>query len=183
MPSGCQDGILACVNAMHPDAPEDPVVERYVRPVTWWQYVHNVTGGSSQVEVYKRTGISQATISRWQRSMPQPDSAAQFARAYGRPVLEAFVAAGYLSEEEASATVTVPDIGALSDDELLAEIKRRMAKEAGGEHEQRSAPMNGAGATPARKDYGLAARPGVAAHLPDTTTGEESQDHGADEPA
>lgn len=155
-----------------------------VQAMTWWQYVQSITEGAQQKDIASNLGVDQSTVSRWKTGVPgKPENVAALARAYRRPVLEAFVAAGFLTERDAKAKVTVPDIGALSDDDLLAEIKRRMAKEAGGEHEQRSAPMNGAGETPARTDYGLAARPGVAANLPDTTTGEESQDRGEDEPA
>lgn len=42
---------------------------------------------------------------------------------------------------------------------------------------------NAAAGAPAQDDYALAARPGVPANMPDTTTGEESQDPGNDEPA
>lgn len=133
-------------------------MDRYVRPVTWWEYVQRIAERSSQIEIAKRSDISAATISRWQRGTPQPDSAAAFARAYGRPVIEAFVAAGYLSEVEASATVTVPDIGQLSDDDLLTEIKRRM-QEAGEGRELSSAPMKPAGESPVSRHLSQAKSP------------------------
>lgn len=55
--------------------------------------------------------------------------------------------------------------------------------EAGEEHEDRSAPMNPARESRAKQDYARAARAGTPGAAPDTTTGEESQDSGTDEPA
>ena len=49
-------------------------------------------------------GQTQATISRWRSGKAAPDEAAPvaaFAKAYGRDVLEAFVAAGLLELEDA----------------------------------------------------------------------------------
>lgn len=122
-------------------------MKQYVQSVTWWDYVQDVSARASQIEISKKTGISAATVSRWQRSQPQPDSTATFAKAYGRPVLEAFVAAGYLSLEDAGATVTVPDIGQLSADDLLAEVRRRMREEVVGNAEH-PAPMSPTGGSP-----------------------------------
>lgn len=71
---------------------------------TWKDYVLRLTDGENQKAVSARTGIDQATISRWRRGETSPNSpatVAHFAQAYGANVLEAFVAAGFLTEEEA----------------------------------------------------------------------------------
>lgn len=62
-----------------------------------------------QSEVAERTGLAQGTISKWQTGESVPDKAAHvasFARAFGRDVLEAFVAAGHLREAEAGRGLT-----------------------------------------------------------------------------
>lgn len=97
----------------------------------WWQYVTEVGQGDSQAQLARRTGLSSATVSRWQASDPQPRSVAAFAVAYGRPVLEAFVAAGFLTEDQARAQVVRSDPTQMSDDELLAEVRSRMARPVG----------------------------------------------------
>lgn len=120
--------------------------------MTWWQYVQSVAGGDQQNAIARRLGVDQSTVSRWKASgIPgKPENVVALARAYGRPVLEAFVAAGFLSKEDAGATVTVPDIGQLSDDDLLSEVKRRMNKEVVGNAEH-PAPMNPTGESPVKR--------------------------------
>ena len=97
--------------------------------VTWWGYVQAVSGRATQAEIASRIGVTPPSVGRWRTGGVDPRSAAAFARSYGHPVLEAFVAAGFLTEEEAEAEViAVPDIGSLSDDELIAELRARLAE-------------------------------------------------------
>lgn len=95
--------------------------------MTWWQYVTAVGGGASQAAIARRAGLSPATVSRWQSSEPHPRNVAAFALAYGRPVLEAFVAAGFLTDEQARAQVVRIDPTELTDDELVDEVRGRLA--------------------------------------------------------
>jgi transcriptional regulator with XRE-family HTH domain len=97
-------------------------------PSRWWRYVTEVAGGDSQAKLARRTGLSPATVSRWQGADPRPHNVAVFAAAYGRPVLEAFVAAGFLTEQQARAQVVRADPTVLTDDELLAEVRARMGR-------------------------------------------------------
>ena len=95
--------------------------------MNWWTYVTHTTGGASQTDIAKKVGISGSSITRWRDSAPKPENVASFARAYSRPVLEAFVAAGFLSPEDANQTpAAAADPTALSDSQLLEEIKRRL---------------------------------------------------------
>lgn len=69
----------------------------------WQAYVVRVSGDDRQVDVARKVGVDQATISRWrngQRSPRQPAHVAAFAHAYGRPLQEAYAAAGIPTEEE-----------------------------------------------------------------------------------
>lgn len=100
----------------------------------WSTYVRRVVGTERQTEVARRTGIDQTTISRWlnpdgkgsQRISSQ--SVAKFARGYERPVLEAFVVAGFLTAEEAGVTTSEPpDLAQVDDATLVAEVQRRLA--------------------------------------------------------
>lgn len=95
--------------------------------MNWWTYVMDVSGGGSAAEIAKRVGISGPSVSRWRDSAPKPENVAAFTRAYGRPVLEGFVAAGFLSKKEAGEQPAgKPSLADLSNDELLMEIGRRM---------------------------------------------------------
>lgn len=69
---------------------------------TWSRYVRRTSGNASGSEIEKKTGIGQSTVSRWfSGTVPTPAHAAKFAQSYGGNVLEAFVAAGFLTPDEA----------------------------------------------------------------------------------
>lgn len=73
---------------------------------TWAEYVHQHTADQTQGQVAARTGINQATISRWRAGrevQPTAQAVVAFARGYGLPPVEALVAAGVLSPDEAVA--------------------------------------------------------------------------------
>lgn len=98
----------------------------------WSQYVHRVIGTDRQVDVARKTGIDQTTISRWlnpevgQSRRISSQAVAAFARGYDRPVLEAFVVAGFLTEEEAGLRVVEKDLGAIDTAVLAREVARRL---------------------------------------------------------
>jgi transcriptional regulator with XRE-family HTH domain len=98
----------------------------------WWDYVQQVSEGASQVDIAKKVDISSATVSRWKTNAAAGDPApvAAFARAYGRPVLEAFVAAGFLTAEEAGVTqIQIPDDLTLQDAKVLLDQLQRLIAE------------------------------------------------------
>lgn len=96
--------------------------------MTWWSYVKSVAQGDTNATIAKKVGISAPSVSRWQgKNSADPTTAAAFARAYGRPVLEAFVAAGFLTADEAGEQPAAPpSLATLSDDDLIEEVRRRM---------------------------------------------------------
>lgn len=103
----------------------------------WRRYVLDIIGDDRRVDVSKKTGIDQATVSRWLSEKPddRPPSvshqaARAFALAYGRSVLEAFTVAGILSEEESGRSKEPPAIDWLrvSDAEFAAEFRRRLER-------------------------------------------------------
>jgi transcriptional regulator with XRE-family HTH domain len=97
--------------------------------MSWWDYVERTAGTDVLVEIVQRTGIQSPTLSRWRSGKQGVDatSAAKFARAYGRPVLEAFVEAEFLTAEEAKQRPTAaPSLDSLTDEQLVTLIAKRL---------------------------------------------------------
>jgi len=81
------------------------------------------------VAIAKAAGVQASTVGRWaDGGGVDPAQAARLARHYGHPVLEAFVEAGFLTEEEARVRITRAEVGLLDNDELVAEISRRLER-------------------------------------------------------
>lgn len=101
---------------------------RNIEDMAWWAYVQKRAKGESNSRIAQAVGVTPSSVSRWgSGSMPDPAQAAAFARAYGRPVLEAFAAAGFLTPQEArERPSTSPSVDDLTDEELLDEIRKRM---------------------------------------------------------
>ena len=78
--------------------------------MTWPEYVRRLSRGDNQVAIEARTSIDQGTVSRWLsgKTKPSPAQAAKFAQSYDGNVLEAFVAAGFLTAEEAGIPPAAP---------------------------------------------------------------------------
>ena len=78
--------------------------------MTWPEYVRRLSRGDNQVTIEARTSIDQGTVSRWLngKTTPSPAQAAKFAQSYDGNVLEAFVAAGFLTAEEAGVPPVAP---------------------------------------------------------------------------
>lgn len=104
----------------------------------WRKYVRDIIGDDRQVDVSRKTGLDQATVSRWLKETPGDDkppavsdrAARAFALGYGRDVIEAFTVAGILSEEESGRSRKPPVIDWLrvSDEEFAAEFRRRLER-------------------------------------------------------
>lgn len=96
----------------------------------WWDYVSTITPNASGKQIAEWSGIDAASVSRWKtgQSGVSADAAVRLARAAGRPPIEALVVAGYLDPEEVDQLVPNPiPIRDVADDDLLDEIRRRMA--------------------------------------------------------
>lgn len=100
-------------------------IRAYSCCVSWWEYVQRVSGGVAQGAIAERMGMSQSAVGRWQSSSPKPETVASFARVFSRPVVEAFVAAGFLTEEEAALREVPADLSQVDTELLLSEIRRR----------------------------------------------------------
>lgn len=99
---------------------------------TWAEYVRRVTAHITQAKAAELAGVNPAAIGRWIRGdtdAPRAESVVSFARALGRPPVEALVAAGYLQVGEASHSIEVrTPISDYTDIELLDELKRRATR-------------------------------------------------------
>jgi len=96
---------------------------------SWWNYVTRTAKTDVQKTMAADTGISETAFSRWKRGANRPEAphVITFARAYGRPPVEALVAANILKPDDVAAVIEVHnEISAIADDDLLAEVGRRM---------------------------------------------------------
>lgn len=98
--------------------------------MSWWEYVQRIADTTRQRDIAERTGIDATNVTRWKSGqVPKAAMVAEFARAYERPVLEAFVAAGFLTPDEAKVRpAPAPDYSQLTNDELLELVRRRMGE-------------------------------------------------------
>ncbi len=96
--------------------------------MTWWEYVVNVAGTESPKALSAASGIDGPNFSKWKAGhVPKVDMVAAFARTFSRPVVEAFVAAGFLTAEEARVRPSAaPSLASLGDKDLLAELASRV---------------------------------------------------------
>lgn len=102
---------------------------------TWAEYVTRVTADLPQKHVADLTGMDQTGISRWRhgRNVPRAENVVAFAKSLGLRPIEALVAAGYLTHEDADGVIEVhTSLSGFTDDELLAELRRRMIDRANG---------------------------------------------------
>lgn len=82
-------------------------------------------------ELARASGLSESVIGRWLKAatLPSVDNARALAIALGRPMLEVVVAVGMLAPDEIATAVEVgPRLSTLSDEELLAEVARRVKR-------------------------------------------------------
>lgn len=105
--------------------------------MSWAQYVTEVSGGEVNRVIAQKIDLTEPSVARWRNGatkVPDAMAAARFARAYGRPVLEAFIAAGFITEAEAGARPAGrPSVADLTDDQLLEEISGRLRGRKAGE--------------------------------------------------
>jgi DNA-binding transcriptional regulator YdaS (Cro superfamily) len=131
---------------------------------SWSRYVRDLTRDEPQDTVGRKVGVNGSTVHRWRNgSRPgRPGEVAALADAYGGNVLEAFVAAGYLTAEQAGVPPkAAPDWATVSDEELLAEVAARLSRDAiprdGRSGASLSAPAdNSAMAVAAHEDVSIA---------------------------
>jgi transcriptional regulator with XRE-family HTH domain len=99
---------------------------------SFWEYVTRIAGDQQNREIAQSIGVDASAISRWRAGeQPRVKTVIAFARGYGRPAVEALIAAGYLEMSDAFASVEVGQgmgLSEISDDDLFAEMQRRWKK-------------------------------------------------------
>jgi transcriptional regulator with XRE-family HTH domain len=113
--------------------------------VSWREFLGKATQGDDQSVIAKRTAVDQSTVSRWVTTgrPGKVENVVKLARAYNVPVLQAFLAAGFLTEEEANVRPSAaPDYSQLTNDELLELVRARMREDVMGNAEQHPAARN-----------------------------------------
>jgi hypothetical protein len=94
--------------------------------MAWWDYVQKHARGDSANLIAKKIDMIPSSVSRWKTVPPKAENVVAFARKYDRPPVEALVAAGYLTQQEANLAPPSADLADASNDELLGEVKQRM---------------------------------------------------------
>lgn len=94
-------------------------------------YFRVIAGRDNGRTIAQKTGLGEASISRWMQGKtdPHPRQVVAIARAYGHSPLDALIAAGYLNEEEVQVARQQPRPFAIrdfSDLELAQEMVRRV---------------------------------------------------------
>lgn len=98
-------------------------------PTKWWLYLLELAGPNIKLgDIAARIGIDQSHLTRWKTGYaPGVPFVVKTAEAYGRPVVEALVAAEVITEEQAELrTVRVTDPSNMTTEELLEELRRRV---------------------------------------------------------
>jgi len=89
----------------------------------WWKYVQGVAGDTQAKDIADHVGIDKSNVTRWkQGGKPAVDFVLKFARAYGRPVVEALADAEYITDAEAAVREVKVGADELSDVELAREL-------------------------------------------------------------
>ncbi|MBG9328404.1 hypothetical protein I4J35_05995 [Corynebacterium belfantii] len=96
----------------------------------WWTYVESVIGDDNFKTASQKARFNQSAFTRWKRGADaDPAFVVKFARAYGKNVLEALVAAEFITAEEA-ALKEVSTGGVLlesaTDEQIASVVLKRM---------------------------------------------------------
>lgn len=99
----------------------------YESRTAFWEYARsNATCHGSAAIAKRMGGVTPSEVNRWFSQAPEHATAIAFARTFSVDPVEALVAAGHLTPKEA--TKRAPSLDAYTDDELLAEVRRRMKR-------------------------------------------------------
>ncbi|WP_367582192.1 hypothetical protein [Tsukamurella tyrosinosolvens] len=111
---------------------------------SFWTYLMRITDNASGVSISRAAEVDAGNVSRWKtgRSNPSAESVVKIARTWGRSPVEALVASGHLRQDEVDGVVELGlDVSALSDDDLIAEVLRRMKGATDADQPDRSDPL------------------------------------------
>ncbi|WP_043993638.1 hypothetical protein [Leifsonia xyli] len=93
---------------------------------TFDEYLKRLTNNASYRTIAQRAQIEPSTLTRQLKGELKVQAVVSITRAYGGSLLQAFVAAGFITADEASNMATLAGIEKASDRELAEEILRRV---------------------------------------------------------
>lgn len=108
--------------------------EDSVTPSPLWTYIETnlENRGLSTGDLSRATGVHRSRFTDWRRGKSiNIDTARAIAKLFEVSPLEVMVAAELITAEEAQLKHTRPDPADLTDDELVAELRRRLKRLAG----------------------------------------------------
>lgn len=92
----------------------------------WWQWFQEQAGGGTRREMAARAMTDPSNLTRWSKGGTiDASTAIGVSRALGRSPLEALVAAGYLTSDEALLREVPASLDRFTDEQLLVELLRR----------------------------------------------------------
>ncbi len=96
---------------------------------TWPEYLRRISAGQTQGQMAETIGVGRLSVCNWLhgKNRPKAETVIAVARVYGRPPIEALVAAAYVSADEVRLPIDVrasPRV--MSAEELAAEVRRRL---------------------------------------------------------
>lgn len=92
----------------------------------WIVWIRDISDHASDRQVAQKIGIAPSTVGRWRDYPPKIDAVVSLARAYGVPVSDGLIAAGYVEPGELREPRLERDLGKFSAHELLAELSQRV---------------------------------------------------------
>ena len=96
---------------------------------SWPEYLRRISGGQTQAQIAERIGIGRLSVCNWLhgKTRPKAETVIAVARVYGRPPIEALLAANYLRSAEVGQPVEVrTSPREISAADLAAEVRRRL---------------------------------------------------------
>jgi hypothetical protein len=94
------------------------------------EHLKSVTNGASDRSIAMAIGMVPSTLARQLSGELKVQTVVAICRHFGAPFLPAFVAAGFITPDEASAMRSVPSLPDVSAEDLMREVLRRV--QAGG---------------------------------------------------
>lgn len=98
---------------------------------TWPEYLRRIAGAATQSQIAEQIGIGRLSVNNWLhgKTRPKAETVIAVARVYGRPPVEALLAAQYLEPTEVEQPIEIkPSPRGITDADLAAEVHRRLTR-------------------------------------------------------
>ncbi len=109
---------------------------------TFSEFLKTLTGDASYRAIAEQAGLEPSTLTRQMKGELKVQTVVAICRAYRGNLLHAFVAAGYITQQEAESLAAVAGVSKATDTELAEEILRRV-RNAEAHHPVLTSPITG----------------------------------------